>query len=58
MTGKEQDELGRLQAAHDYELIEYVEGLLEAEHKCGYNKGYGFGWNDGFVYASWERKGP
>ena len=40
MTGKEQDELGRLQAAHDYELIEYVQSLLEKEFQYGYEMGF------------------
>ena len=44
MTGKEQDELGRLQAAHDYELIEYVESLLDRAREEGYDRGHADGY--------------
>ncbi len=40
MTDKEQDELGRLQAATFTELAKYVEGLMEAEFQYGYDSGW------------------
>lgn len=46
MTGKEQDELGRLQGAPDDELMAYVKGLLEAEYQYGYDEG----WDNGISY--------
>ena len=43
MTGKERDELGRLQAAPFTDLAKYVEDLLEEEYDTGYEDG----WNEG-----------
>lgn len=43
MTGKEEDELGRLQAAQTRELVEYVKLLMKREYQYGYEEG----WNDG-----------
>ena len=40
MTGEQQDELGRLQAAPFIEIAKYVEGLLEAAYQYGYEEGF------------------
>lgn len=44
MTGEQEDELGRLQAAPSEELVEYVEKLLEVEYQYGYDVGAADGW--------------
>ena len=47
MTGEQQDELGRLQAAPFIEIAKYVEGLLEAEFQYGYDSG----WDDSEMHS-------